>query len=429
MKYRVSRVLAGPILHLLWRPQVIGGERIPATGGAILASNHLSLVDSIFLPLMLARPVTFAAKSEYFTGKRPGQRIAAAYMRATSQLSVDRAGARAAQETLQAALGLLQAGELFGIYPEGTRSPDGQASTVAGPGSAGWHWPRACRSFRWPWSAPTGCWRPARPSRPCTGSASGWASRSHSSNTGITARGPGPQGSHRRGDEGHRRAVRAGVRADVRVGPQGGVVHTVGRAGPLSARPGRTPGRLPTGRGLCPQRAAWWLTRRRRDRCAKPGKRGQATKIEEPAAGHDVHIVTTSAAKTTKTGDARPAAQVKNKASPGRPRAAGCRFPVPAGTSGTRLPGRYAAAWPGSSRCRRPGLTGGRTAGPHRNPRRGSSSCCPPGRRHPCSLRSGCSARWPSRAPPAHVLVPRGLLAASSRAAGGGAARRPTLRP
>src|SRR5499427_8276849 len=122
----MSRVLAGPILHLLWRPEVAGGEHIPATGGAILASNHLSLVDSIFLPLVLARPVTFAAKSEYFTGKRPGQRIAAAYLRATRQLSVDRADTRSAQETLQAALGLLQGGELFGIYPEGTRSPDGR---------------------------------------------------------------------------------------------------------------------------------------------------------------------------------------------------------------------------------------------------------------------------------------------------------------
>src|SRR6201993_741309 len=119
-------MLAGPMLHLLWRPEVAGGEHIPATGGAIIASNHLSLVDSIFLPLVLARPVTFAAKSEYFTGKRPGQRIAAAYLRATRQLSVDRAGARAAQETLNAALGLLRAGELFGIYPEGTRSPDGR---------------------------------------------------------------------------------------------------------------------------------------------------------------------------------------------------------------------------------------------------------------------------------------------------------------
>jgi 1-acyl-sn-glycerol-3-phosphate acyltransferase len=126
VKYRVSRAVAGPILRLLWRPEVTGGEHIPASGGAILASNHLSLVDSIFLPLMLARPVTFAAKSEYFTGKRPGQRFAAVYMRATKQLSVDRADTRAAQGTLEAALGLLRAGELFGIYPEGTRSPDGR---------------------------------------------------------------------------------------------------------------------------------------------------------------------------------------------------------------------------------------------------------------------------------------------------------------
>jgi len=126
VKYRVSRALAGPFLHLLWRPDITGGEHIPATGGAILASNHLSLVDSIFLPLVLSRPVTFAAKSEYFTGNRPGQRFAAAYMRATKQLSVDRTGARSAQETLKAALDLLQEGELFGIYPEGTRSPDGR---------------------------------------------------------------------------------------------------------------------------------------------------------------------------------------------------------------------------------------------------------------------------------------------------------------
>src|ERR1700745_461658 len=122
----MSRVLAGPILHLLWRPEVTGGEHIPATGGAILASNHLSLVDSIFLPLVLSRPVTFAAKSEDSTGTHPVQRFAGAYLRATKQWSVDRADNRSAQETLQAALGLLQAGELFGIYPEGTRSPDGR---------------------------------------------------------------------------------------------------------------------------------------------------------------------------------------------------------------------------------------------------------------------------------------------------------------
>jgi 1-acyl-sn-glycerol-3-phosphate acyltransferase len=126
VQYQVSRVLAGPILHLLWRPEVTGLEHIPASGGAILASNHLSIVDSIFLPLMISRPVTFAAKSEYFTGTRLVDRITGTYLRATKQLSVDRAGARAAQDMLESALGLMRDGALFGIYPEGTRSPDGR---------------------------------------------------------------------------------------------------------------------------------------------------------------------------------------------------------------------------------------------------------------------------------------------------------------
>jgi 1-acyl-sn-glycerol-3-phosphate acyltransferase len=126
VKYQVSRVVAGPLLHLLWRPEVTGGEHIPRAGAAIVASNHLSVVDSVFLPLMLDRPLTFAAKSEYFTGKRPSQLFAGAYMRATKQLAVDRNSGRAAQDMLEAALRLLQAGELFGVYPEGTRSPDGR---------------------------------------------------------------------------------------------------------------------------------------------------------------------------------------------------------------------------------------------------------------------------------------------------------------
>jgi 1-acyl-sn-glycerol-3-phosphate acyltransferase len=126
VKYQVSRVVAGPLLHLLWRPQVTGAEHIPRTGGAIIASNHLSFVDSIFLPLMIDRPLTFAAKSEYFASRRPSQIFVGAYLRATKQLKVDREGARAAQDMLDAALHLLQSGELFGIYPEGTRSPDGR---------------------------------------------------------------------------------------------------------------------------------------------------------------------------------------------------------------------------------------------------------------------------------------------------------------
>jgi 1-acyl-sn-glycerol-3-phosphate acyltransferase len=126
VKYRMSRAVAGPFLRGLWRPEIVGEEHVPTEGGAILASNHLSIVDSIFLPFMLERPVTFAAKSEYFTGTSLSQRFAGLYLRATRQLAMDRAGARAAQDTLDAALQLLKAGELFGIYPEGTRSPDGR---------------------------------------------------------------------------------------------------------------------------------------------------------------------------------------------------------------------------------------------------------------------------------------------------------------
>jgi 1-acyl-sn-glycerol-3-phosphate acyltransferase len=105
---------------------VTGAENIPASGGAILAANHQSVVDSVFLPLMVDRPVTFSAKAEYFTASGPMARVWAAYLRATNQLRMERDGPRAAQDTLEAALALLQQGQLFGIYPEGTRSPDGR---------------------------------------------------------------------------------------------------------------------------------------------------------------------------------------------------------------------------------------------------------------------------------------------------------------
>ena len=126
MQYQLSRIVAGPFLHTIWRPKVTGVENIPTSGGAILAANHQSLVDSIFLPLMVNRPVTFSAKAEYFTASGPMARLWAAYLRATNQLTMDRDGPRAAQDTLEAALALLQQGQLFGIYPEGTRSPDGR---------------------------------------------------------------------------------------------------------------------------------------------------------------------------------------------------------------------------------------------------------------------------------------------------------------
>jgi 1-acyl-sn-glycerol-3-phosphate acyltransferase len=122
----MSRLVAGPFLRLLARPTVIGAEHIPSSGAAILASNHLSVIDSVYLPLMVERPVSFAAKSEYFTGTGLRDRVVGAYLRSTNQLPTDRAGGQAAMGMLDAALSLLKAGQLFGIYPEGTRSPDGR---------------------------------------------------------------------------------------------------------------------------------------------------------------------------------------------------------------------------------------------------------------------------------------------------------------
>jgi 1-acyl-sn-glycerol-3-phosphate acyltransferase len=126
VQYQFSRVVIGPFLHAIGRPKVTGLENVPATGAAILASNHLSFIDSMYLPLVIERPVVFPAKAEYFAAKGPLGRLWAAYLRSTNQLEIDRGGARSAQATLEAALDLLRAGELFGFYPEGTRSPDGR---------------------------------------------------------------------------------------------------------------------------------------------------------------------------------------------------------------------------------------------------------------------------------------------------------------
>jgi 1-acyl-sn-glycerol-3-phosphate acyltransferase len=110
----------------LGRPKVTGQEYVPETGPAILASNHLSVVDSFYLPLMIPRPVVFPAKAEYFAPKNLVGHLFAAYLKSTNQLRIDRGGARSAYATLDAAVEILQRGDLFGFYPEGTRSPDGR---------------------------------------------------------------------------------------------------------------------------------------------------------------------------------------------------------------------------------------------------------------------------------------------------------------
>jgi 1-acyl-sn-glycerol-3-phosphate acyltransferase len=126
VQYQFSRAVAGPFLRTLGRPRIIGTANIPASGAAILASNHLSVVDSIYLPFLVDRPVIFPAKAEYFTARGPVGRLWAAYLRSTNQLVMDRDRARSAQATLEDALAVLRDGQLFGFYPEGTRSPDGR---------------------------------------------------------------------------------------------------------------------------------------------------------------------------------------------------------------------------------------------------------------------------------------------------------------
>ncbi|MFD0393126.1 lysophospholipid acyltransferase family protein [Streptomyces nogalater] len=120
------KVAIGGPLKVAFRPWVEGLENIPATGPAILASNHLSFSDSFFLPAVLDRKVTFIAKAEYFT--TPGVKgLTAAFFKGVGQLPVDRSGARGAGEAaVRSGIEVLERGELFGIYPEGTRSPDGR---------------------------------------------------------------------------------------------------------------------------------------------------------------------------------------------------------------------------------------------------------------------------------------------------------------
>lgn len=120
----LKTVVLGPLLRLIFRPWVEGLEHVPSTGGAILASNHMSFSDSIFLPLVVERKVTFLAKADYFTGRGPKGRLTAAFFKLADQLPVDRAGGRASEAALRTGLRVLRRGDLLGIYPEGTRSPD-----------------------------------------------------------------------------------------------------------------------------------------------------------------------------------------------------------------------------------------------------------------------------------------------------------------
>ena len=126
MLYRMLKLFLGPVLKVLYRPWIKGAEKIPGTGPAILASNHLAVIDSFFLPLMIEREVVFVGKADYFTGKGFKGAFVKWFMTRVGTIPIDRSGGKKSQAALQKGLARLQSGELFGIYPEGTRSPDGR---------------------------------------------------------------------------------------------------------------------------------------------------------------------------------------------------------------------------------------------------------------------------------------------------------------
>ncbi|WP_199546511.1 1-acyl-sn-glycerol-3-phosphate acyltransferase [Streptomyces sp. N35] len=124
--YVLKYVLLGPLLRLMFRPRIEGLEHVPATGAAIVAGNHLSFSDHFLMPAILKRRITFLAKAEYFTGPGLKGRLTAFFFRSAGQIPVDRSGKEAGQNAIREGLGVLNKGELLGIYPEGTRSHDGR---------------------------------------------------------------------------------------------------------------------------------------------------------------------------------------------------------------------------------------------------------------------------------------------------------------
>ncbi len=126
MLYRVARLTAAPLARAVWRPQVEGADRVPRTGGVLLASNHLSFIDSVTIPMVAPRQVRFLAKSDYFTGTGVRGAATRTWFNALGMIPVERDDSRAAAKSLELALDVLTRGEAFGIYPEGTRSRDGR---------------------------------------------------------------------------------------------------------------------------------------------------------------------------------------------------------------------------------------------------------------------------------------------------------------
>lgn len=124
--YRAARWLVGLLFRIVWRPRVSGLDVLPRRGPVIIASNHLSFADSVVIPLVVPRRVRFLAKAEYFEGSGPRGWAHRVFFRLVDAVPVRRNGQRESMAALGAALEVLRAGYVFGIYPEGTRSRDGR---------------------------------------------------------------------------------------------------------------------------------------------------------------------------------------------------------------------------------------------------------------------------------------------------------------
>jgi 1-acyl-sn-glycerol-3-phosphate acyltransferase len=122
----MKHLVAGPIVKTALRPWISGEQNIPRDGAVILASNHLSVIDSIILPLVVDRRITFLAKSDYFHGRGLGGWFVRNFLLGTGMLPIDRSGGKASEASLNTGLRVLAQGKVLGIYPEGTRSPDGK---------------------------------------------------------------------------------------------------------------------------------------------------------------------------------------------------------------------------------------------------------------------------------------------------------------
>lgn len=125
-RFLLIKALLGSLLRGLFRPQVEGADRIPGSGPVILAGNHLTFLDSMILPLVTGRQVFFIGKDEYVTGKGVKGRLMAWFFTGVGMIPVDRDGGRGGVAALMTGRRVLEEGRVFGIYPEGTRSPDGR---------------------------------------------------------------------------------------------------------------------------------------------------------------------------------------------------------------------------------------------------------------------------------------------------------------